>query len=115
MLFAKISPEAEIVKQTTPFAHDIKNCEYMTASANPYTLGSSETYFTIFFGNFNVQPTDGSPALPIFEVVYSTTIKLSADELAAWGTDDREALTVISDAINTTITEYKDVPDVVSL
>lgn len=115
MLFAKISPQAEIVKQTTPFAHDIKNCEYMTASANPYRLGSSETYFTVYFGNFNEQPTDGSPALPIFDVVYSTTIKLFADELASWGTDDKEALEVISDAINTTITEYKDMPDVVSL
>ena len=106
MLYATIEPKASIVKQLTPFDYDIILCEYMSASAQPYVLGSDETQFQVSFMAKNEPAPEGEPAVPEYSVIYTDYIVLTSDQLSAWGEDDKQALIAIAAFYNVNITGY---------
>jgi hypothetical protein len=115
MLFAKINPPASVVQQTSPFTHDVAIGEWMSASANPYVLGSEMTTFSVYFGNFNPVAPEGQPAQPLFGLVYTTMMSFTSEQLSDWGTDDSVMLEIIAASLNTEITEFLSVPEIANL
>jgi hypothetical protein len=105
MLYAKISPVATFTQSTGPFtAPTATQAEFITASARPYQAGAAKTRFEITFGN--VKPSDQASAVNVFTQVSNTSVELTAEELAAWGTDDTILLSIIATKLGTTATEF---------
>jgi hypothetical protein len=103
MLYAKITPAAEKIEQVTPFSSVTQTADYMSALARPYGLGSESVNFEILFGNItfdeNNQPVR-------FQNVLSSNLKLTAQQLQNWGTDDSVVLQQIASILGVTIESY---------
>lgn len=112
MLFAKINPPSSIVKQIDAFNYNASQGQFITASAVPYVLGSGKTTFQLFFGNFTEPLPESEPAIVPFDVLYTTFVELTAEQLSSWGENDEEALIAIANVLNVEILEFKDVPDI---
>jgi len=107
MLFGKISPQAVIPQMITPFQQTELVAEYITASAEPYILGTNVVNFHVRYGNFNYNEEN----VPVsFETLHQVFISLSGEAIADWGTDDTTVLTAIATEEGTTITEFENWP-----
>lgn len=95
MLIAKISPAAQVITDSNPFAPVTVSADYMAAIARPYTLGATQVNFQVVFGTLT--PADGeTPAK--FNGLLNSSVTLSGAQLESWGIDD----SVILDEIATT-------------
>ena len=101
MLIGKISPTAVYSKQNSPFSVENITCDYISAIARPYELGASNVSFQVNFGNA-VLGTDGVTVIG-FNKVFDNYLNLTSAHLSSWGTDDSSMLTIISNALGTTI------------
>lgn len=105
MLFAKISPQAQIINQITPFSSETTYCEYMGVIARPYVLGTEVVNFEIQYGNL-VFDELLNPINYIY--VKSYVITLSGDQLNNWGIDDRYIFEEIAGILGIQILNYVD-------
>ena len=99
MLYAKVTPVAQVVKQVNPFNTSTTTADHVGVTARPYALGASQVNFEVVFGNIvtnnNVQE---------FKQLTSSSVILTAAELANWGTDDTVALTAVVTKLNSAAT-----------
>lgn len=103
MLFAKISPEAQVINQISPFSSITTNCEYMGVVARPYILGNEIVNFELQYGNIEFD----NLLNPInFTYVKSYGITLSGNQLANWGIDDRYIFEEIAQVLGFTIVSF---------
>jgi hypothetical protein len=115
MLIAKISPSATFTTQSGPFAQpETITADYLAAMARPYVAGAAFTNFEVQFGTHtpavqaveasgSVEAVQGQPAR--FQRIQSTQVRLSAQELANWGTDDSVLLEAIATKLGTSVVE----------
>jgi len=113
MLIAKINPAASFTTQTGPFtAPQTTTADYLTALARPYIPGAAQTNFEVLLGTrtpavAGVEASEGVEAVEAqpakFNHVQSTQVVLTAEELAAWGTDDTVLLTAIASKLETSV------------
>lgn len=115
MLFAKVNPTAKVGVQTDPFNVLIKEASYMTAMASTYKLGQSSTRFEVVFGEFREPGPVDEPALPPFNVMYTTSVEFTSEELATWGADDTVALELIAAKLGTDVVEVVNQPEIFAL
>jgi len=107
MLFGKISPQAVIPQMITPFQQTELVANYITASAEPYILGTNVVNFHVRYGNFNYNEEN----VPVsFETLHQVFISLSGEAIEDWGTDDTTILTALATEQGTTITEFENWP-----
>jgi hypothetical protein len=107
MLFGKINPHAVIPRMITPFEQTQIIAEYITASAQPYILGSDTVNFHVRYGNFNYNEEN----VPVsFETIHQVFISLSGQSIENWGTDDATVLSAIATEEGTSITEFENWP-----
>jgi len=106
MLIAEISPAAQIVTESNPFAPVTTEAAYMAAIARPYALGATTVNFQVTYGLL-VPATEGAPegTLPSFQGLFNTSVTLSGDQLTSWGIDDSVILNEIAGIVGTTIVE----------
>ena len=106
MLIAKISPAAQIVTESDPFAPVTTIAEYMAAIARPYALGATMVNFQVTYGILVPAP-ENSPVgtLPSFQGQLNTYVTLSGDQLTSWGIDDTVILNEIAGVVGTTVVE----------
>jgi hypothetical protein len=99
MLVGKINPTAKSTKQESPFdAPVVIEANYMTAMARPYQIGAKETNFEVVFGNIV-----GEGAEARLERLFNAQVKMTAEELEGWGTDDVAALEAIAAKLPTKV------------
>lgn len=100
MLYAKITPSAEKIVQTTPFSATTITADYMSALARPYGLGANVVNFEVLFGNVsfdeNQQPIS-------FQNVVSSQLVLQGTQLQNWGIDDSVILNEIATLMGVSI------------
>ena len=116
MIFAKISPAAEVSVQTGPFSSQVYAANWMGASVRNYVLGQELTTFQVYFGTLHF-PTEqevqqGMSPVPTFTSMYNTLMQYTAQQLSTWGSNDETALLIIATSLNTTIQEYLNVPNI---
>jgi len=102
MLFGKIDPVAQIVKQTTPFEQQTITAEWTTAIARPYVLGATQVNFQVNYGNFI---KDETGKITGFNNLFSDNVVLSGQIISSWGNNDAVILDAISEQQGTEITE----------
>lgn len=105
MLYAKISPAAQIVKQDGPFSTIVKQAEYIIVDARNYVLGEGQTVFSVSFGTPSYFPNGGFQG---FQNELTNTTTLTSTELANWGTDDSVIFPLIAAKQGFTIVEVLD-------
>jgi hypothetical protein len=103
MLFAKINPAAEIPQNTTPFTIEIIEADYITASADPYRLGSTSVNFNVVYGTATFD-VDGN--MVTFNRLSNGYVTLSDGQISSWGIDDSVVLTEICRVLGTTVVEF---------
>lgn len=108
MLFAKISPVAQKVVQTTPFESSTITADHMSALARPYGLGTNKVNFEVIYSNI-VSDENQNPVR--YETVTSSMITLEGAQLQGWGSDDSFILQQLATILNVTIQSYVTVPD----
>jgi hypothetical protein len=106
MLIAEISPAAQIVTESNPFAPVTTEAAYMAAIARPYALGATTVNFQVTYGILVPAP-EGSPVgtLPSFQGQFNTSVTLSGDQISSWGIDDTIILDEIATVVGTTVVE----------
>jgi hypothetical protein len=107
MLYGKINPTAKVVKQDSPFTSTTVEANYMGAIARPYSLGATNVDFEVVYGNLvDVPAKEGKTASQKFERVTSSSVKLTAAEIANWGTDDTVVLAAVATKVGTTASDF---------
>jgi hypothetical protein len=109
MLVGKISPTAKIVFQETPFIHDEKDVQYMTAIANQYVLDAESTTFNVLFGEIPAPVPPDEPQPEPFNVLYTYVLTLTSEQLSTWGTDDSSLLQIVAEELGVEILEFVNV------
>lgn len=107
MLVSKINPPAIKVIEVSPFSSTTQELSYMTAIARPYTPGADSTNFQVQFGTLI---TNGEGTVERFNGQLNSQLTLTKDELSTWGTNDEVLLTIISEKLGVSITEFVEVP-----
>ena len=105
MLYAKISPAAQIVKQDGPFSSTVKSVEYVVIDAVNYVLGQEQTNFSVKFATPSYFPNG---VLSGFQNELVTAVTLTATELANWGEDDSIIFPLVGAKLGFTIVEILD-------
>ena len=104
MLYAKIDPVATFTENTSPFTAPVAvQADYITAMARPYAAGAAQTNFEVIFGNV---VKDDAGVITNFTNVSNTSITLTKEELANWGTNDDVLLTTLALKIGTVAVEF---------
>lgn len=103
MLFAKISPVADIPEMQSPFDYTVKHADYLTAIASPYKLGATEVYFNLIYGTATFD-ADGN--MLTFNRLLGGSITLSDPDIEDWGIDDSVVLSTICEKVGTTAVEF---------
>lgn len=106
MLFGKIDPVAQIVKQTSPFNQQTVDAEWITALARPYALGAEQVNFQVSYGNF---VKDETGKITGFNNLFNDNIVLSGSIITSWGTNDAVILDALAEQQGTNVTETIDV------
>jgi hypothetical protein len=103
-IFGKINPIISIVEQTTLFnpSPAYITGDYITATANPYVLGTNEVNFRVYYGNCTFN-NDGE--VVSFKNIYVDSVKLSGSAITSWGEDDSVILDIIATQQGTTVTQ----------
>jgi hypothetical protein len=108
MLYGKITPVAQIVKQVTPFESTTIEANYMTALARPYGIGATKVNFEVLFGNTKINENNEVIG---FERISSYRVVLEGSELSSWGTDDTVVLQTIASKLNVTASNFITIND----
>lgn len=103
MLYAKISPAAQVVTQDGPFNTTVQTADLVTATAQDYTMGISKMNFILTFGS---PVYDKDEKLLGIKPLVGDTLTLTKEELADWGTDDSYILNLAAQKKNFTILEF---------
>jgi hypothetical protein len=93
MLYAKISPAAQITVQDGPFSTKVESIEFITIDAFNYTIGAESTIFIVRYGS----PVFINEIFVGFNSLYTQHLNLTADQLATWGTDDSVLFDIIGE------------------
>lgn len=107
MLFAKISPVAQIIIQNNPYNNTVIDCDYMGIIARPYVLGTEVVNFELQYGTITFDESDFPET---FNYVKSYGITLSGNQLTNWGIDDTYIFQEIATILGITIVNYVDIP-----
>lgn len=105
MLYAKISPAAQIVRQDGPFSSTVKSVDHIVIDAVNYVLGQEETKFAVKFITPQYFPNG---ILSGFQVDFPTGVALTATELANWGQDDSVIFPLVGAKLGFTVVEILD-------
>jgi hypothetical protein len=81
---------------------------YLTANAQDYVLGQSNTRFYFKIGDVT---TNDSGSITEFKPFIREHINLTSEELAGWGTDDFAALEAIATKLNLEVESEIEAPD----
>lgn len=112
MLYAKISPPAQIVVQDGPFATKVEEAEFVAITAQNYKMGDDPSRFIVMYGH---QIYSGDTPIA-FRPKYQIDLMLDASDIARWGDDDSvmfdiigekqgfEVIEIIDTNLNTTTT-----------
>jgi len=103
VLFAKISPAAEVPAMISPFEYQVKIADYVTALADQYRLGASQAVFNIRYGLVTLNEAG---AIVKFETLLTDRIVLEGQDIADWGTDDSVVLAKICEKLGTEAIEF---------
>lgn len=106
MLFGKIDPAAQIVKQTTPFEQQTITADWMTAIARPYVLGATEVNFQVSYGTL---VKDETGKVTGFNNLFNDNVVLSGTIITSWGSNDAVILDAIAEQQGTEVIETIDV------
>lgn len=103
-IFGKINPVISIVEQTTLFnpSPTYITGDYMTATANPYVLGTNEVNFRVVYGNCAF---DSNGEVVSFKSIHSDNVRLSGSAITSWGEDDSVILEILAQQQGTTVTQ----------
>jgi hypothetical protein len=100
MLLGKLATPATKVIQDGFFNSVTIPADYMVAGTQIFIIGENYTTFQVRFGNIIIENGEER-----FDIVLRDVIKMTAEELSTWGTDDSIVLDLIANKIGTTITE----------
>jgi hypothetical protein len=103
MLYAKISPSAKAIHQSTPFTSVTTEADYMTVLARPYGAGATKVNFEILFGTIT---NNGPKGEQKFTSVTSSNMTLQGEELSQWGTNDEVVLQIVANKLNVSVLSY---------
>lgn len=103
ILFAKISPAAQIPNMESAFQYDVKVADYLTAVASVYRLGANKVDFTLIYGN-GVFDSEGK--MLSFERLLGGSITLASPEIDEWGNDDTVILNTICEKLGTKAVDF---------
>ena len=104
MLLGKLQNKATKVFQVSAFETKNVTADYMIVKAN-LAIGADVVGFDVRFGN--IIEEDGKER---FDILIRDGIKLKAEELISWGTDDTVVLDLIASKYNNTIIEKVEKP-----
>lgn len=92
MLYAKISPAAQIVVQDGPFKTITKSAEYVAISALDYSMGADPVTLVAQYGEpvFN-----NEGAFLFFSPLTRQRLQFTAEQLATWGSDDSVVFSIV--------------------
>lgn len=102
MLYAKISPAAEVAVQDGPFSTKVESLEFVTISVMNYTPGSESTAFIVKYG----KPEFRNNFLLGFNAPYNQSLTLTAEQLSTWGTDDTSLFEIVAENQGFEIVEF---------
>lgn len=100
MLFAKVSPQAQVLTQVSPFSSVTRNVEYMSAIARPYPLGAESVNFEVLFGDVTFDENE-NPVM--FQNVVTYNVTLESNQLSGWGVDDSYVLNQLASVLGTSV------------
>ena len=109
MLYAKISPAAQITVQDGPFSTKVENVEFVAISVHSYNMGDDPANFTVSYGN----PVFNDKVYRGFSTKYQQRVTLEASDLAQWGTDDSVVFDIIGEKQGFTVAEIIDTKAIV--
>ena len=102
MLYAKISPAAEVSIQDGPFSSRIESLEFVTISIMNYIPGSESTTFVVRYG----KPEFRNDSFLGFNSLYNQSLTLTAEQLSTWGTDDTSLFEIVAENQGFEIVEF---------
>ena len=92
MLYAKISPAAQLVTQNGPFGTTTKSAEYVAISALDYSLGANPVNLIVQYG----EPIFNGEQFLFFNPIIRQRLELTSEQLATWGTDDSVVFNIVA-------------------
>jgi hypothetical protein len=104
MLYAKISPAAQITVQDGPFATKVESVEFVAIAVNSYSMGDDPATFIVSYGD----PVIYDNIYKGFSSKYQQRLILEASDLAQWGTDDSVVFDIIAEKQGFTVVEIID-------
>ena len=105
MLYAKISPAAQVVKQDGPFNTTVVSANYMVASTTNYVMGETDLNLVVSYG---AAVTNQDGVFLGCNFLTGEHVKLTKEEVSEWGTDDTYILNLIAEKKGLTILEIID-------
>jgi len=93
MLYAKISPPAQITVQDGPFATKVETVEFVSITVHNYNMGDDPAIFSVYYGN----PVFYDNIYRRFDEKYQQRLTLEASDVAQWGTDDSVVFNIIGE------------------
>lgn len=109
MLYAKISPAAQITVQDGPFTTKVESAEFVTIAVHSYNMGDDPATFTVSYGD----PIIYDNIYKGFSPKYQQRLTLEASDLAQWGTDDSVMFDIIAEKEGFTVVEIIDTKTIV--
>lgn len=109
MLYAKISPAAQITVQDGPFSTKVESVEFVAISVHSYSMGDDPATFTVSYG----EPVFYENIYRGFNGKYQQRLTLEASDLAQWGTDDSVVFDIIGGKQGFTVVEVIDTKAIV--
>ena len=110
ILFCQISPtwvnnccaaDAVLQPDTT-----LNEAEWFFASATDYILGTTNAFFTLYFGNLVLDPEGNAQ---FWSKIGNDSVELTAEEFANWGTDDGPILNLLASKLELEILQTRPV------
>lgn len=110
ILFSKISPTwvnncCDSDHQLNPSAV-LNEAEWFFASATDYILGTTNAYFTLYFGNLVLDPEGNAQ---FWSKIGNDSVELTSEEFLNWGTDDEPILRLLAQKLGLEILETRPV------
>lgn len=104
MLYAKISPPAQITVQDGPFETKLEVVEFVAINVHNYNMGDDPVRFSVAYGSPKIY--DG--VYGGFYPKYQEHVTLEASEVAQWGNDDSVIFNIIGEKQGFTVGEIFD-------
>ena len=110
ILFCKISPTwVNNCCNTENQVSDscvLNEAEWFFASATDYVLGTTNAFFTLYFGNLVLDPEGNAQ---FWSKIGHDSVELTAEEFAEWGTDDAPILSLLASKLGLATLETRPV------